>query len=236
MNIQRAISAMHRGIEKFNLIEDGDRIAIGLSGGKDSMLLTACLGTYRRFSNKKFSLMALCIDTFNDANKEALQAFCKEYSVELKIISSNIGEVVFDIRKEKNPCSLCAKMRRGALCSACNELGYNKLALAHNADDMIETFMLSLSHENRLNAMQPKSYMSKTNVTVIRPLIFLWENQIKEYTKDFKILKNSCPIDRKTERKNMKETIKKINKIFPDFNKKLFEAIINYERYNLIKN
>ena len=179
MNIQRAISAMHRGIEKFNFIEDGDRVAIGLSGGKDSMLLTACLGTYRRFSNKKFSLMALCIDTFNDANKEALQAFCKEYSVELKIIPSNIGEVVFDIRKEKNPCSLCAKMTRGALCSACNELGYNKLALAHNADDMIETFMLSLSHENRLNAMQPKGYMSKTNVTVIRPLIFLCENQIK---------------------------------------------------------
>ena len=236
MNIQRAINAMHRAIEKFNLIDDGDKVAIGLSGGKDSLLLTACLGTYQKFSKRKFSLIALCVDSFKNIDTESLENFCKRYNIEFKLIPSDIGEVVFNVRKEKNPCSLCAKMRRGALCSTCKELGFNKLALAHNADDMIETFMLSLKHENRLNAMQPKSYMSNTNVTLIRPLIYLWESQILEYTKGFKILKNPCPIDRKTERENIKKIIVEINKIFPDFNKKLFEGIINYERYNLIKN
>ncbi len=227
---------MHRAIEKFNLIEDGDKIAIGLSGGKDSLLLTACLAKYKNYSKKNFELTAICIDSFNNVDKKSLRSFCEDLGVNLKIVASNIGEIVFDIRKEKNPCSLCAKMRRGALCTTCNEIGYNKLALAHNADDMIETFMLSLMYENRLNSMQPKSYMSKTNITLIRPLIYLWESQILEFTKGFKILKNPCPANKKTQRENMKEMISKINKIFPEFNKKLFEAIINYERYNLIKN
>lgn len=226
---------MHRAIERFDLIEEGDKIAIGLSGGKDSLLLTACMATYRRFSKKKFTLIALCVDSFKNIDSNKLKKFCDTFDIELKIIPSDIGEIVFNIKKEKNPCSLCAKMRRGALCSTCKELNFNKLALAHNADDLIETFMLSLKYENRLNTLQPKSYMSKTEITLIRPLIYLWESQILEYTKDFEIIKNSCPANKKTERESMKQIIAKINKIFPEFNKKLFEGIINFERYNLIK-
>ena len=235
--MQRILSYMRKAIEEYKMIEEGDKIAVCLSGGKDSITMLSAFKALQRFYPKKFEIIAISINPgFEFFDTKLLENICNNLDIPLFIGESNAKAIVFDIRKEKNPCSLCAKMRRGALCTTCNEIGYNKLALAHNADDMIETFMLSLSHENRLNAMQPKSYMSKTDVTVIRPLIFLWENQIKEYTKDFKILKNSCPIDRKTERENMKETIKKINKIFPYFNKKLFEAIINYERYNLIKN
>ena len=227
---------MHRAIQKFNLIEDGDKIAIGLSGGKDSLLLTACLGIYQKYCKTKFQLIALNVDTFKNSDNTTLKDFCLQFGVEFVSIPSDIGEVVFDIRKEKNPCSLCAKMRRGLLCSECKKLGFNKLALAHNADDMIETFLMSIQHENRLNTLMPSSYMSNTEITVIRPLLFLFEEQILEYTKNFKVLKNPCPANKKTERENIKKKIKEINKIFPNFSKKLHSSIINFERYNLIKN
>ena len=235
MNLQKPINAMVRAIKNFNLIEENDNIAIGLSGGKDSLLLTACLATYKRFSPVNFNLTAICIDAFKSINKQSLEAFCKSFNVPLIIIPSDIGEVVFDVRKEKNPCSLCAKMRRGTLCSTAKNLNCNKLALAHNADDLIETFLMSLMHENRLSTIQPSAYMSNTDITVIRPLLYLWENQIEGYCKDFEVLKNPCPIDRKTERENIKNKLNEIEKILPDFKNKLQTAILHPERYNLLK-
>ena len=234
MKIKKAINVIHRAIKDFNMIEDGDKIAIGLSGGKDSLLLTACLGLYQKYSKEKFSLVAICVDSFKNTDIESLTNFCKSYDVELKVIKSDIGEVVFDIRKEKNPCSLCSKMRRGILCNTCKNLGFNKLALGHNADDFIETFMLSIMHENRLNSMKPVSFMSNTGITIIRPLLYLWEEQIYDYTQDFNIIKSSCPIDKKTERENIKNSIIEVEKILPNFKNNLFKSIFNYEKYNLI--
>lgn len=235
MNLQRIISSMHRAITDFNLIEDGDKIAIGLSGGKDSLLLTACLGTYRKYSKIKFDLACFTVDAFGSFDGSKLEAFCKQFDVPFTLIPSEIGEVVFNIRKEKNPCSLCAKMRRGALCSTARARGFNKLALAHNADDMVETFIMSMLRENRLSTMQPVSYMSNTEITLIRPIIYCFEDQIKEATKEFEILKNPCPANHKTERENIKNKLKETEKIFPDFKKKLFESLIHPERYNLLK-
>ncbi len=234
MELKKAINTVHRAIKNFDMIQNGDKIAVGLSGGKDSLLLTACLGLYQKYSKVKFSLTAICIDSFKNADIKSLTEFCKSYDVELKVVKSDIGEIIFDIRKEKNPCSLCAKMRRGMLCSTCQNIGFNKLALGHNADDFIETFLLSIMHENRLNSMKPVSFMSNTKITIIRPLLYLWENQIKDYTKDFPILKSACPVDKKTERENIKNSIKEIEKILPNFKKNLFNSIFNYEKYNLI--
>ena len=234
MELKKAINTVHRAIKNFDMIQNGDKIAIGLSGGKDSLLLTACLGLYQKYSKVKFSLTAICIDSFKNTDIKSLTEFCKSYDVELKVVKSDIGEIIFDIRKEKNPCSLCAKMRRGMLCSTCQNIGFNKLALGHNADDFIETFLLSIMHENRLNSMKPVSFMSNTKITIIRPLLYLWENQIKDYTKDFPILKSACPVDKKTERENIKNSIKEIEKILPNFKKNLFNSIFNYEKYNLI--
>lgn len=236
MKIEKLVSRMHKAISTFNLIADGDKIAVGLSGGKDSRAMLKALSLYRHHSPQKFELIAITVDVFKALDKAELEAFCKSCEVELKVVESDIGEVVFDIRKEKNPCSLCAKMRRGALASTARELNCNKLALAHTADDILSTFMLSLNFENRLSTLSPKSYLSKTEITVIRPFIYVWEGEIKNLEPKLPVTKNPCPVDKKTERENAVKILKKFDEISPNFSKKLFTAIMSPERYNLIKN
>ena len=181
MNLQKPINAMVRAIKNFNLIEENDNIAIGLSGGKDSLLLTACLATYKRFSPVNFNLTAICIDAFKSINKQSLEAFCKSFNVPLIVIPSDIGEVVFDVRKEKNPCSLCARMRRGALHDAAKEYSCNKIALGHHYDDVVETFILNLAYEGRLGTFSPVTYLSRKDLTMIRPFIYTAEKDIKYF-------------------------------------------------------
>ena len=227
---------MRKAIEKYDLIQNGDKIAVGLSGGKDSLALLVGLSKLKSYLKINFELIAIIVDNGNPENKfENLESFCRKYNVPLHIYKSNIYQVVFEIRKEKNPCALCAKMRRGILCTYAKELGANKVALGHHADDLIETFFMSLFYEGRLSTFSPKSHLDKTNITIIRPLLLCYETDIINATKHFPILKNSCPVDGTTKREEMKNFVKtaiKENKVKKDV---LFKAIISPDRYNLFK-
>ncbi len=229
-------SFMRKAIEKYDLIQNGDKIAVGLSGGKDSLALLVGLSKLKSYLKINFELIAIIVDNGNPENKfENLESFCRKYNVPLHIYKSNIYQVVFEIRKEKNPCALCAKMRRGILCTYAKELGANKVALGHHADDLIETFFMSLFYEGRLSTFSPKSHLDKTNITIIRPLLLCYETDIINATKHFPILKNSCPVDGTTKREEMKNFVKtaiKENKVKKDV---LFKAIISPDRYNLFK-
>lgn len=232
--MQRILSALRKACEEYNLIEDGDKIAVGLSGGKDSLTLLYALSLYQKYFDKKFSLEAIAIDLSGGKNDYSeIKKFCDKINVNLTIVPSNIFEVVFDIRKEKNPCSLCANMRRGALNSTAKSLGCNKVALGHHKDDMIETFLISLFFEGRLSTFKPKSYLTNTGLYVIRPLIYCDEKEIVRVSKDFPILFNICPADKHTERENAKGILNELNTLYPDSKEKIFNAIIHKERYNL---
>lgn len=232
--MQKILSVMRKACENYNLIEDGDKIAVGLSGGKDSLALLTALKRYQSFIDKKFDLIAIAIDLSGGKNDySAIKAYCDEINVELHIIPSNVFEVVFDIRKEKNPCSLCANLRRGLLNSHAKELGCNKVALGHHKDDLIETFLMSLFFEGRLSTFKPKTYLSRVDITVIRPLIYCDESEIIKISNNFPILYNNCPANKHTERENAKNILKNLDQIYPNAKEKIFNAIINPQRYNL---
>lgn len=232
--MQKILSVMRKACENYNLIEDGDKIAVGLSGGKDSLALLTALKRYQSFIDKKFDLIAIAIDLSGGKNDySAIKVYCDEINVEHHIIPSNVFEVVFDIRKEKNPCSLCANLRRGLLNSHAKELGCNKVALGHHKDDLIETFLMSLFFEGRLSTFKPKTYLSRVDITVIRPLIYCDESEIIKISNNFPILYNNCPANKHTERENAKNILKNLDQIYPNAKEKIFNAIINPQRYNL---
>ena len=232
--MQKILSMLRKAVEEYNLIENGDKIAVGLSGGKDSLALLASLARYQKFSDRKFELVAISVDLTNGKNDFSLiQKFCDELSVELVIVNSNVFEVVFDIRKEKNPCSLCANLRRGILNNKAKEIGCNKVALGHHKDDLIETFVLSLFFEGRLSTFKPISYLSKTDIHVIRPLIYCDETMLANVSKDYPILFNPCPADKHTKREEAKVILANLDKVYPGCKDKIFSAIIHPERYSM---
>lgn len=232
--MKKIIGEISRACKKYSLIEDGDKIAVGLSGGKDSLVLLYALSEYQKHSKEKFQLIAITIDQTNgQTNFQPLLDFCKKIGIELTIVSSQIFDVVFNVRKEKNPCSLCAKMRRGALNGEAKKLGCNKVALAHHCDDLIETFFLSLIYEGRLSTFKPKTYLSNVDITAIRPLIFTSEKSIINSSKNLPIIKNICPANHKTKREEIKLFLQETEKKFPKFKEKALNAIISSERYNL---
>lgn len=232
--MQKILGVMRKACENYNLIEDGDKIAVGLSGGKDSLALLTALKQYQSFIDKKFDLIAIAIDLSGGKNDySAIKVYCDEINVEHHIIPSNVFEVVFDIRKEKNPCSLCANLRRGLLNSHAKELGCNKVALGHHKDDLIETFLMSLFFEGRLSTFKPKTYLSRVDITVIRPLIYCDESEIIKISNNFPILYNNCLANKHTERENAKNILKNLDQIYPNAKEKIFNAIINPQRYNL---
>ncbi len=233
--MQKILSVLRKACEKYNLIENGDKICVGLSGGKDSLTLLHALKRYQSFSKEKFSLVAVSIDLTNGKNDYSdLEKFCKDIDVELFVEKSNVFEVVFDIRKEKNPCSLCANMRRGLLNSKAKQLGCNKVALGHHKDDFIETFVISLFFEGRLSSFMPISYLSRMDLHAIRPLIFCDEDDIIRVSKAYPIVKNICPADKHTEREKAKDFLKKLELSYKDAKEKIFNALIHTERYNLL--
>ena len=232
--MKKILSKCRKACEDFNLIGDGDKIAVGLSGGKDSLALLTAMANLRKFYPKKFELIAICIDLFNgNSNLEKIKEYCKNIDVELHIVNSQIYEIVFESRKEKSPCSLCAKLRRGILNEEAKKLGCNKVALGHHSDDLIETFFLSLFYEGRLSTFAPKTYLSNTGITSIRPLLYVKEKEIISATKDMPIFHNCCPVNHKTKREYMKDFLKKINREIPNSKDTIFRAIISPERYNL---
>lgn len=226
--MRRILSTMRRAIQDYNMIEAGDKIAVGVSGGKDSLALLAALAAYRRFSKVPFEVMGITIDMgFDGVDYSLVAEFCKEICVEYISKKTNISEILFDIRKEKNPCSLCSKMRRGALNDLAKENGCNKVALGHNNEDVLETFFLSLFYEGRLNSFSPVTYLSRRNLTVIRPFIYAAEGDIKGYAKRDRlpVVENPCPMDGASKRQDMKEFINNRNKEDRHFKARIMTAI-----------
>ena len=232
--MQRILSFLRRACDEYNLIDDGDTIAVGVSGGKDSLVLLKAMALFSRFSPKKFTLKAITIDMFSGKSDfSKIANLCKELNVEYHIVNSDIYEIVFNERKESNPCSLCSKLRRGMLNTKAIELGCNKLALGHSSDDVLHTFLLSLFYEGRLSTFLPKLYMDRTGMTVIRPLILTDEKDIKSASKDLPVTKSNCPADKHTKRELVKDLIKTIQKDIPIAKDRMFTALIHPERYNL---
>lgn len=235
-DIKHVLGALRRADNKFNLIQNGDRICVGVSGGKDSLLLLFALSIYKQFSKKDFSLLAVTVHLgFEPFNTDGIKEFCDNLGVEYKVIKTDIGEVVFNVKQEKNPCSLCANMRRGALNGAATEAGCNKVALAHHFDDAYETLFMSLFYEGRINTLPPKSFLTRQDLTVIRPLLFVPEEimtSCAEYN-NLPVLKNPCPADGYTKRSEMKEFLLGLEKQFPHVKKHAMSALTKTENYNL---
>lgn len=237
--MQKILSAMRRAIQDYKMIEDGDKIFVGLSGGKDSTLLLAALANYKIFSPEKFELEAITIDmglkTNDPKELEALINYCESLGVKHHLVKTDIAEVVFDARKEDNPCALCAKMRRGALNNEINRLGGGKLALGHNADDVAETMLLSLLYEGRYSCFAPTAYMDKSKVTLLRPFIYLEEYDIKSTVErlGLPLVTNTCPENHHSQREYAKDLIKYIQKDIPFAKQRILGAIYHPERANL---
>lgn len=233
--MQRVLSGLRKAVEKYHLIKDGDKIAVGVSGGKDSLVLLKALSDFRKFGLYNFQLIAINIDIYSgEEDYSKLQKFCDELGVELVIEKTDIKHIVFDLRKEKNPCSLCAKMRRGALNAVCNKLGCNKLALGHHLQDVVTTFFMSLFYEGRLSTMQPISYMSNSQITLIRPLYLVEESKIINASKSFPILKSKCPADKDSKRQEIKALVHRLEQEIPNSKKRIEHAILDPDSYNLL--
>lgn len=234
--MKKIVGRMRRCIQDFHMIEDGDKIGVGLSGGKDSMLLLHALKIYQNFSPEKFQLEAFTVDLgFEGFNTKIIEGYCNSLDIPFNLRKTNIKDVVFDIRKEKNPCSLCANMRRGAIHNAMKEKGFNKLALGHHSDDAIETLFLSMFYEGRIKTLPPKSYLTRKEIYVIRPFLYLPEKDIENAIAKFEIpiAKNPCTQDKKTKREEIRILLEDIYKKIPGARKKILTAIKNEEEVNL---
>lgn len=213
--MQHILSTVRQAVDKYGMIEENDTVAVGLSGGKDSIALLASLDRLKSFYPKKFSVVGISVDMgFDDAGDifAPVREFCAEHEIPYHIKKTKIKEIVFDVRKEKNPCSLCAKLRRGALVSCARELGAGKLALGHHLDDAAETFMLTLVNEGRIGCYSPVTVYEDTAVTVIRPLIYTREADIRSLVKkeNLPVVKSPCPEDGNTDRAEIKNVIREL--------------------------
>ncbi|MCL2086670.1 MAG: tRNA 2-thiocytidine biosynthesis TtcA family protein [Oscillospiraceae bacterium] len=229
-NMQKMLGYIRRACQEFSLIESGDKIAVGVSGGKDSLVLLAGLARMRRFCEFNYELCAITLDPrFNneDGDYSSVATLCDSLKVPFTLIRSNIAEIVFDIRKESNPCALCSKMRRGALHDTAKSLGCNKIALGHSFDDAIETFIMNLFKEGRIGCFSPKSYLSRKDITMIRPLVFAPENKIIACCREngFKIIESACPVDKTTERQRTKDFLSQMEKSDYGFKNRIFGAM-----------
>ena len=228
MNLQRLLSLTRQAIDDYQMIETGDKIAVGISGGKDSLTLLYALHGLQRFYPKKFELTAITVDLgFGDFDLEPVKSLCADLSVDYSIVPTEIGKILFETRNESNPCALCAKMRKGALNQAAKSLGCNKIAYAHHRDDLIETMLLSLIYEGRFYAFSPKTYLDRTDLSVIRPLIYVQEADVIGFKNRYNlpVCKNPCPVDGKTKREYVKKLTKSLNMDAPGVKERFFHAI-----------
>ncbi|MDD6072378.1 MAG: tRNA 2-thiocytidine biosynthesis TtcA family protein [Clostridiales bacterium] len=236
MNTQKLLSYLRQCIQQYNMIENGDRIAVGLSGGKDSMTLLYGMKHLQRFYPNPFDLIAIYVDlgipVSNNAvvSEKILSEYCKELDVPFYTVHTDIYQITFEERKEKNPCSLCAKMRKGALNDKALELNCNKIAYAHHKDDFIETSLMSLLFEGHYYCFPPVTRLDRTGLTVIRPMLYIDEIEVTGFAKRHKlpVITNPCPADGVTKRQEVKEFIEKSATQFPDIRKNLNSALLNY--------
>lgn len=228
--MQKVIGKVRAAVEHYQLIDEGDRIGVGVSGGKDSLFLLCALHELSRYYPKKFTVTAVTADPCfggQETDFSAIEALCREREIPYYIKRTNLGTVIFDERKEKNPCSLCAKMRRGILHNTCVELGLNKIALGHHADDAVQTLFMNLFYGGKLGCFSPKSYLSRKNITMIRPLVFCEEREIVNAAARMQlpVVKSNCPADGVTARKDTSDLIERLEQEFPDLKAKLQGAM-----------
>ena len=232
MDTRRLLSYVRRAVDDYEMIAEGDRICVGISGGKDSLALLAGLANLRYFYPKKFELVALTVDMgFDGVDFSAIEALCRELNVPYHVKKTEIAQIIFDIRKEKNPCSLCAKMRRGVLHSTAKELGCTKIAFGHHFDDVVETFMLNLFHEGRIGCFQPVTYLSRADITLIRPLVYMPEKDVRYFAnrENLPVVKSPCPADGHTEREETKKLLDTLERQHKGLRHRIFGAICRGE-------
>lgn len=226
--MQHMLSLTRKAVQDYDLIKDGDVVCVGISGGKDSLALLTALAGLRRFYPKKFQLRALTVSMgYDEMNFEGIAEYCKKLDVNYDVIETRIKEIVFDIRQEKNPCALCANLRRGALNDNAAKMGAKTVALGHHRDDVIETAFLSLSYEGRFYCFSPKTYLERSGVTVIRPFLYINEHEIKKFAElyEFPVVTNPCPMDKTSKRSEVKATLDALNRENHIFKDNIFGAV-----------
>ena len=225
--MQRLIGLVRRCTQDYNMIEPGDRIGVGVSGGKDSVALLVFLAHLKNYEHIPFELEAVTVDLGFGMDFSPIEDLCKGLNVPFTLVKTEIAPVIFDYRKEKNPCSMCAKMRRGALNQALLERGLNKLALGHHYDDAVETFMMSLLYEGRISCFQPVTDLDRTGIVQIRPMLYIHEQTIDNFVarEDLPIVQNRCPVDKRTKREEIKKLVYDLSATYPDLKERIFGAM-----------
>lgn len=230
MKLQRVLSEVRKAVDDYHMIAEGDKIAVGISGGKDSLTLLYALSSLRRFYPHPFDLVAVTVDLgFANLDLTEIKKLCEKLEVPYTVVKTQIGQIVFEQRQENNPCALCAKMRKGALNEAMKKLGCNKIAYAHHMDDVVETMMLSLLYEGRFHTFSPVIYLDDTGLTVIRPLIYMKEADVIGFVRKYEVpvVKSPCPADGHTKREYVKQLLKQLNTENPGVKQRMFTAIQN---------
>ena len=228
MKLQQLLSFTRKAVDEYQMIQEGDHIAVGISGGKDSLTLLYALHGLKRFYPNKFELSAITVDLgYEEFDLNPVHELCQELGVPYKVVKTDIA--LFEERKESNPCSLCAKMRKGALNDAVKEMGCNKVAYAHHKDDIIETMLLSLIFEGRFHSFSPKTYLDRMDLTVIRPIMFVDEADVIGFKNKYNlpVVKSKCPVDGYTKRQYAKELVRQLNTEHPGAKNRMFTAILN---------
>ena len=226
--MQRMMGLMRRCIDDYRMIEPNDKIAVGVSGGKDSLTLLALLAALREYYPQPYDLTAITIDMgLPGMDFAPVEDFCARLGVPYRRVPTQIGPIIFEYRKEKNPCSMCAKMRRGALNQALLEQGFHKVALGHHYDDAVETFLMSLLFEGRLSCFQPVTYLDRSDVTQIRPMLYLTESMVRNFAaeRQLPVVHNVCPSDKHTKRQEIKDLIVTLSATYPDLKNRVFGAM-----------
>lgn len=228
--MQKMMGLVRRCVDDYRMIEEGDRIAVGVSGGKDSLALLVLLAGLRAYYNKPFELEAITIDMGLGMDYSGVEELCKQWKVPYHIIKTEIAPIIFDHRKEKNPCSMCAKMRRGALNQAILDRGFNKLALGHHYDDAVETFVMNLLFEGRIGCFQPVTDLDRTGIVQIRPMLYIHEKTVDNFAlrQNLPVIENRCPVDKVTKRAEVKELIYNMSQTYPDLKERIFGAMQRY--------
>jgi len=230
MKLQQLMSFTRRALDDFQMIEDGDNIAVGISGGKDSLTLLYALHGLMRFYPRKFTIHAITVDLgFENLKLDAIHELCDKLNVPYTVVKTDIAQIIFEDRKESNPCSLCAKMRKGALNEEIKRLGCNKVAYAHHKDDVVETMLLSLIYEGRFHTFSPRTYLDRMDLTVIRPLLYVNEADVIGFTNRYElpVAKSPCPADGNTRREYVKNLLRTLNQENPGVKERMFTAIMN---------
>ena len=230
MKLQRVLSEVRKAVDDYHMIAEGDKIAVGISGGKDSLTLLYALSSLRRFYPHPFDLVAVTVDLgFANLDLTEIKKLCEKLEVPYTVVKTQIGQIVFEQRQENNPCALCAKMRKGALNEAMKQLGCNKIAYAHHMDDVVETMMLSLLYEGRFHTFSPVTYLDDTGLTVIRPLIYMKEADVIGFVRKYEVpvVKSPCPADGHTKREYVKQLLKQLNTENSGVKQRMFTAIQN---------